>query len=109
MKTKQRIDARCSEWPWVQGATASTNFRFIRNISGDNGDLVAQVLYVEGDTDNQTKAYANAKLVQLAPEMAQALHLVHEVLAEHPEANKGNSKVHFAVLAAQALLNKMEH
>ena len=40
MKTKQRIDARCSEWPWVQGATASSDFRFIRNISDDNFETV---------------------------------------------------------------------
>ena len=33
---------------------------------------------------------------------------IYEVLTDHPEASTGNSKVHFALMAAYAMLSKME-
>ena len=108
MSKKPPLDARCSPWPWRQCATLSSDFTFIRNINDDEGNVVAKVRYVDDDTDACTQGYANARALQLAPEMAQALRLIHEVLSDHPEVNTGNSKVHFAFMAAQALVNKME-
>jgi len=83
MSKQPLLDARCSPWPWSQ-------------------------VYVDDDTDAMTQSYANTRVLQLAPEMAQALRLIHEVLTDHPEASTGNSKVHYALMAAQAMLNKME-
>ena len=40
--------------------------------------------------------------------MAQALRLIHKVLTDHPEAGASNSKVHYALMAAYAMLSKME-
>lgn len=108
MSKQPPLDDRCSQWPWSQVATMSSDFVFIRNIKDDEGNLVAQVRYVADDTETLTQSYANARALQLAPEMAQALRLIHEVLTDHPEASTGNSKVHFALMAAQAMLNKME-
>ena len=108
MPKKPPLDTRCSPWPWSQVATMSSDFVFIRRIDDDEGNVIAKVLYVDDDTDACTQGYANARALQLAPEMAQALRLIHEVLSDHPEVNTGNSKVHFALMAAQAVLNKME-
>lgn len=108
MTNQPPLDARCSPWPWSQVATMSSDFTFIRRIEDDEGDVVAHVRYVADDTDANTQGYANARALQLAPEMAQALRLIHEVLTDHPEAGAGNSKVHYALVAAYAMINKME-
>ena len=108
MSKQSPLDDRCSPWPWSQVATMSSDFTFIRRIEDDDGNVVAQVRYVDDDTDANTQGYANARVLQLAPEMAQALRLIYNVLADHPEASTGNSKVHYALMAAYAMLNKME-
>ena len=108
MPKQPPLDDRCSPWPWSQVATMSSDFVFIRRIEDDEGNVVAHVRYVADDTDSNTQGYANARVLQLAPEMAQALRLIHEVLTDHPEAGAGNSKVHYALMAAQAMLSKME-
>ena len=108
MTNQPPLDARCSPWPWSQVATMSSDFTFIRRIEDDEGNVVAHVRYVADDTDANTQGYANARALQLAPEMAQALRLIHEVLTDHPEAGAGNSKVRYALIAAHAMLSKME-
>ena len=79
----------------------SPDFTFIRRIEDDEGNVVAHVRYVADDLETLTQSYANTRALQLAPEMAQALRLIHEVLTDHPEAGTGNSKVHYALMAAQ--------
>ena len=108
MSKQPPLDDSCSPWPWSQVATMSSDFTFIRRIEDDEGNVVAHVRYVDDDTDANTQGYANARVLQLAPEMAQALRRIHEVLTDHPEASTGNSKVHYALIAAYAMLNKME-
>ena len=108
MSKQPPLDDRCSPWPWSQVATMSSDFTFIRRIEDDEGNVVAHVRYVDDDTDANTQGYANARALQLAPEMAQALRLIYEVLTDHPEAGTGNSKVHYALIAAYAMLSKME-
>lgn len=108
MSKQPPLDACCSPWPWSQVATMSSDFTFIRRIEDDEGNVVAHVRYAADDTETLTQSYANTRVLQLAPEMAQALRLIHEVLTDHPEAGAGNSKVHYALMAAQAMLSKME-
>ncbi len=108
MSKQPPLYAHCSPWPWSQVATMSSDFTFIRRIEDDEGNVVAHVRYVADDTETTTQSYANTRALQLAPEMAQALRLIHEVLTDHPEAGTSNSKVHYALTAAQAMLNKME-
>lgn len=103
-----RLDDLCSPWPWSAETTMSSDFRHIRRINDSDGEVVADVRYVETDLDDQRTAYANVSLFILAPEMAQALRLIEEVLSDHPDVNVGNSKVHFAALAAKAMVSRME-
>ena len=106
MSKQSPLDARCSPWPWSQVAAMSSVFTF--NIKDSEGYLVAKVLCVDDDTDAMTQSYANARVLQIAPEMAQALRLIHEVLTGHPEAGTGSGRVHSALMTTQAMLNKME-
>ena len=48
----------------------------------------------------------NADLIAAAPEMADALRDIAATLEQHPAASRGNSKVHFALYAARAALDK---
>jgi hypothetical protein len=49
---------------------------------------------------------ANSRLIACAPELLEALQQIEAQLSEHPEANTGNSKVHFAMHKARAAISK---
>lgn len=56
----------------------------------------------DGDEDE-----ANARLIAAAPDLLAALREV-EMLSEHPDASRGNSKVHFVLHRARAAIAKTE-
>lgn len=91
-----------SEGPWAQQATMSSDSRSIRYINDANGRVIAEVRYAEGA--EQRENLANAALIQKAPSMSEALQEIEALLAGHPEAKRGNSKVHYCLCKAKNAL-----
>ena len=101
MKTQLSV---CSPGPWCEEATMSSDLRHIRYITDAEGVVIADVRYAKGE--EQVTNLANAKLLHLANEMAQALLDIYGVLTDHPDAEIGTRKVHFAFERAKGLVNK---
>ena len=113
MNTEKRIEVERKIVAFLYNAMAAAGWQVDYIFDGQDNVRYAEwteakVLYVGDDTDAHTQSYANTRAMQLAPEMAQALRLIHEVLTDHPEASTGNSKVHYALMAAYAMLSKMQ-
>jgi hypothetical protein len=53
-------------------------------------------------------AAADVELIAAAPEMLAALREIESNLTDHPEAKRGNSKVHYLMHAARAAIAKAE-
>lgn len=96
----------CSPGPWGEEPTMSSDFRHIRYITDANGDVIADVRYAKNQ--EQKVNLANANLLMLANEMAQALLDIYSVLADHPDAEIGTRKVHFAFKRAEGLIDKFK-
>ncbi len=91
-----------SDGPWYQEATMSSDFRFIRYIRDANARVIAEIRYAEAA--EQEENLANASLIQQAPSMLAALQEIEEILATHPEAKEGNSKVHYCLCKTRLAL-----
>ena len=101
MKTQLSV---CSPGPWCEEVTMSSDFRHIRYITDANGVVIADVRYAKDE--GQVTNLANANLLMLANEMAQALLDIYGVLSDHPDAEVGTRKVHFAFERSKGLVNK---
>lgn len=84
-----------TDGPWVSGAAMSSDLYNIRHISGPDNQPVASIRHDLGMT--QEEALANARLINESPEMLKTMILIAQTLSSHPDAAKGNSKVHFAM------------
>lgn len=81
--------------PWTSSAAMSSDMYNIRHISGPNSQPIATIRHDAGMS--QEEALANARLVKGSPDLLATMIVIADMLASHPEATKGNSKIHFAM------------
>ena len=99
-------DFKICPTPWHDEVTMSSDFRHIRRIADNEGFVLADIRYVEG-VDQET-LLNNTMLFKQAPSMLNTLQRIIDVLSDHPEANTGNCKVHYALAQARNELRALE-
>lgn len=91
-----------SPGPWSKYSTMSSDLYSVYSIFDAHDKkvgTVARPLSME-----LSEALANTRLLVAAPDMAATLAEVSALLSDHPEATRGNSKVHCALVKINARL-----
>lgn len=99
-------DFKICPTPWHEEVTMSSDFRHIRRIADDEDFVIADIRYIKGV--DQEVILNHATLFKQAPSMLNALQRIIDVLSDHPEANAGNSKVHYAIAQARNELRALK-
>jgi hypothetical protein len=98
------MEAKHSKGPWGASATPVIDRENIRNITDEDGNLVAQIRCRGMGKDQE--ALANARLIVAAPDMLEALDKAFTLLSEHPESKQGNSKIHYVMHLVESIRDK---
>ncbi len=69
-------------------------------------EINSELLNSETTQDYVDNLYADATLIAAAPELLEALEEIEQQLAEHPDKDTGNSKVHYVWHKARAAIAK---
>ena len=96
-------DQQCSPGPYSQEATLSSDFTHIRRINDAEGRVIADVRYTK-DAD-QDENLLNASVLAASWRMLDVLQSIVTQLIDHPDAQRGNSKVHYALCQAQGAVS----
>jgi hypothetical protein len=63
----------------------------------------------DGKTIASVRDPAYGPMLAMTPDMLQALRTIQQTLSEHPDANRGNSKVHFCERLAHSIILRIDN